>query len=61
MGTGKVNNFRHNPGVKGKRPDRKEARRNAAIARAPEGKKHLYMRKEDVGAWRLTGGAGKVA
>lgn len=41
----KDNNNRRHPGVRGKRPDRKEARRNAAIARAPEAKKHLYREK----------------
>lgn len=56
MGTGKVNNVRRNPGIKGRRPDRKEARRAAAIARAPEAKKHLYMSEADARLYRITGG-----
>lgn len=47
MGMGKENNVRRHPGVKGKRPDRKEARRNAAIERAPEAKRSLYRLKAE--------------
>ena len=45
---GKSNNHRRYPGVRGKRPDRKEARRQGAIDRAPEHKKYLYRVKGTV-------------
>jgi hypothetical protein len=51
---------RKHPGIKGKRPDRKEARRMAAIERAPHGKAHLYMNLDERIRWHASGGA-KVA
>jgi len=36
------------PGIKGPRPDRKEARRNAAIERAPAGMKRFYRPKAEL-------------
>lgn len=45
---GRSNNNRRYPGIKGKRPDRKEARRQGAIDRAPGHKKHLYWPKGTV-------------